>query len=178
MYPKDGIASPIKGLEICLHARIPDPWAVCNLVIFRNRFEPDPERTQRGWLYSLLLEALVVFEGDVWRRRVDYESVSRTMYKEEKKRNAVLWSGVLYVPSSWFLINSLYFIRSYSVSSNTFSTDDFRHVGSMLFIRSSKCSCVCRDWNLDGWPLKVLKISLTFFESFEGTLLYIIRKEL
>lgn len=45
---RDGIASPIKGLEICLHARIPDPWAVCNLVIFRNRFEPDPERTQRG----------------------------------------------------------------------------------------------------------------------------------
>lgn len=23
----------------------------------------------------------------MWRRRVDYESVSRTMYKEEKKRN-------------------------------------------------------------------------------------------
>lgn len=45
---RDGIASPIKDLEICLHARIPDPWAVCNLVIFRNRFEPDPERTQRG----------------------------------------------------------------------------------------------------------------------------------
>lgn len=34
------------------------------------------------------LEALVlVFEGDVWRRRVDYESVSRTIYKEEEKRN-------------------------------------------------------------------------------------------
>lgn len=67
----------------------------------------------------------------MWRRRVDYESVSRTIYKEGRKRNEWRHEGrVLLV--LFQLQDSQQYILAYS--NNTFPTDDFCDAGSTVSV--------------------------------------------